>query len=112
MSRRDFQDHVAVVTGAASGIGLAVAQRFAEEGASVALWDRDEKRGFDATAQLRSTGAICEFFPVDVGVEEELLQAATQVTRRFRRVDHLVNNAGVVIVKGVEECTSAEWTTS
>jgi NAD(P)-dependent dehydrogenase (short-subunit alcohol dehydrogenase family) len=109
VSGRDFQNRVAVVTGAASGIGFAIAQRFAEEGASVALLDQDEERGLAAAAQLGSAGAICEFFPVDVGVEEEVVRAATQVARRFPRVDHLVNNAGVVIVKGVEECTAAEW---
>jgi NAD(P)-dependent dehydrogenase (short-subunit alcohol dehydrogenase family) len=109
MIGRAFEHRVAVVTGAASGIGFSVAERFAEEGASVALLDRDEERGRAGAEQIRTSGGVCEFFPADVGVEESVVRALGQVVRHFQKVEHLVNNAGVVLVKSVEDCTVAEW---
>ena len=103
MNGRTFQDRVAIATGAASGIGFAVAERFAEEGARVALLDCDEERG------RRAAGGIGEFFAVDVCVESQVEQALGEVLRRFGRVDHLVNNAGMVLVKTIEESTVADW---
>jgi NAD(P)-dependent dehydrogenase (short-subunit alcohol dehydrogenase family) len=108
MTRR-FENRVAVVTGGASGIGFGIAERFAEEGASVALLDREEEHGRAASEQIRASGGACEFFRVDVAAEAEMIAALDQVAGRFHRVDHLVNNAGMVLVKGIEECTAEEW---
>lgn len=104
-----FEGRVAVVTGGASGIGFGIAERFAEEGSSVALLDREAEHGQAACAQIRASGGSCEFYPVDVAAESEVMAALNQVAGRFQRVDHLVNNAGIVLVKGIEECTAEEW---
>jgi len=104
-----FAGRVAVVTGGASGIGLGIAARFAGEGAHVALLDREEPSGQASSAQIRASGGSCEFFPVDVAAESEVAAALGRVAARFGRMDHLVNNAGMVLVKGIEECTAAEW---
>lgn len=100
---------VAVVTGAASGIGRSVAERFAEEGAAVALLDSNPERGREAADRIGSSGATCEFVKVDLAEETQIIAAVDQVTKTFQRVDHLVNNAGIVLVKSIEECTAAEW---
>jgi NAD(P)-dependent dehydrogenase (short-subunit alcohol dehydrogenase family) len=104
-----FQGRVAVVTGAASGIGFAIAERFAEEGASVAMIDRESKAGQAAAAQIRERGGICEFARADVASESDVIQALDQISKRFHGIDHLVNNAGMVLVKGIEECSAEEW---
>jgi NAD(P)-dependent dehydrogenase (short-subunit alcohol dehydrogenase family) len=108
MARR-FESRVAVVTGGASGIGFGIVEQFAAEGASVALLDRDEEHGQAAGAQIRAAGGTCEFFRLDVAAESEVIAALDRVVARFHRVDHLVNNAGMVLVKGIEECTAEEW---
>ena len=108
MTRR-FEGRVAVVTGGACGIGFATAERFSEEGACVALLDRDDERGPVASARIRECGGSCEYFHVDVAVEREVTEALHAVAQRFHGVDHLVNNAGIVLVKGIEDCTAEEW---
>jgi NAD(P)-dependent dehydrogenase (short-subunit alcohol dehydrogenase family) len=97
---------VAVVTGAASGIGLSVAERFAEEGAAVALLDSNPEQGREAAARVGDSSA---FVKVDLAEEGEIIAAADRILNTFGRVDHLVNNAGIVLVKSIEECTAAEW---
>jgi len=108
MARR-FDGRVAVVTGAASGIGFAIAERFAEEGAKVALLDREAEAGESASAQMRAAGGVCEFVQTDVASESDVIRAVDQIASRFRGIDHLVNNAGMVLVKSIEECSSEEW---
>jgi NAD(P)-dependent dehydrogenase (short-subunit alcohol dehydrogenase family) len=97
---------VAVVTGAASGIGLSVAKRFAAEGAAVALLDSNSEQGREAAARVGDSSA---FVKADLAEEEEIIAAADRIFNTFGRVDHLVNNAGIVLVKSIEECTAAEW---
>jgi len=109
MSAFSFDGQVAVVTGAASGIGRSVAERFAQAGASVAVMDRDEAQGRVVCSEIQAAGQSCEFFPADVKNEAEVARAIERITGRFHRIDHVVNNAGIVLIKGVEECSAAEW---
>jgi NAD(P)-dependent dehydrogenase (short-subunit alcohol dehydrogenase family) len=109
MIERHFQDRVVVVTGAASGIGFATAQRFAEQGTRVALLDLNQDRGREAAKEIKSAGGICEFYLTDVSVEADVIKTFEKVAASFHGVDHLVNNAGMVLVKGIEECTVEEW---
>jgi len=104
-----FDSRVAVVTGGASGIGLGIVERFAAEGSSVALLDLQEAAGEAAAAQVRNSGGACEFFHVDVSSEAAVASALQKVIGRFRGIDHLVNNAGIVLVKRIEDCTEEEW---
>jgi NAD(P)-dependent dehydrogenase (short-subunit alcohol dehydrogenase family) len=104
-----FDSRVAVITGGASGIGLGIVERFAAEGASVALLDLHEAAGEAAAAQVRNSGGTCEFFRVDVSSEAAVASALQKVIERFRGIDHLVNNAGIVLVKRIEDCTEEEW---
>jgi len=109
MSEQPFKNRVALVTGAASGIGLATAKRFAEEGAQVALLDLDLDRGNAAAAAMKAAGFLCEFYRVDLAIESEVIRALDEVAGHFHKLDHLVNNAGMVLVKGIEACTVEEW---
>jgi 3-oxoacyl-[acyl-carrier protein] reductase len=90
-----LQDKVCIVTGAAQGIGLATALKFAREGARLAIWDV-RRDGVDrAVAQCRELGAPAEGAIVDV-TQREMVDAAVESAReRFGRIDVLVNNAGI-----------------
>jgi NAD(P)-dependent dehydrogenase (short-subunit alcohol dehydrogenase family) len=100
---KDFRDRVAVVTGAASGIGQALAQRFAQEGCALAIVDIDEA-GLERTRTLvRAEGRECSAHVVDVSDRERMQALPDAVMREHGRVDILVNNAGVAVAGTLEE---------
>ncbi|MEU5533435.1 SDR family NAD(P)-dependent oxidoreductase [Streptomyces sp. NPDC020362] len=86
---------VAVVTGAASGVGLAMAQRFAAEGLKVVLADVEETALDKAAADLRAQGADVHARVVDVGVREQVVELAESAYATYGAVHVLCNNAGV-----------------
>ncbi len=88
-----LKDRVALITGGAAGIGRAAAERFAEEGARVAICDVDEARGREAAAGL---GADASFDRVDVADRASVQAWVDGVRARLGRIDILVNNAGIV----------------
>ena len=99
-----LNDKVALVTGAARGIGAATARRFVSEGAQVVLADRRREQGEALRDELeakRSGSAI--FVELDVGQEEGWRAAVEQSLLSFGRIDVLVNNAGVIRVAPIEE---------
>ena len=87
----DLNAKVALVTGAGSGIGAAIAERFARAQASVVVTDRDEKAGRETLARLQGAGHQAEFLRLDVTSEADCLSAA----EHLGQLDILVNNAGV-----------------
>jgi NAD(P)-dependent dehydrogenase (short-subunit alcohol dehydrogenase family) len=93
MGHEKFQDKVALVTGASSGIGLAVAKKLAAEGAKVALVARTEKTLDEAVAAIGAQNAAA--FPCDVGNFAMLAELPARVVERFGRLDIVVNNAGL-----------------
>ncbi len=101
-----LKDKVAIVTGAASGIGRAVAARFAAEGATVVLTDKNTADGDAAAASL---GKPHRFAALDVRSESEWDAVVADTVERFGRLDVLVNGAGVGIPKSIEDTTLEEW---
>lgn len=99
---------VAVVTGGARGIGLAVGQWFLDHGYQVALLDADAVT-LAATEQALARPGDVLTVHCDVSQPEQVDAAAAAVMARFGRVDALVNNAGVAVFKPVLETTFAEW---
>ena len=87
---------VAIVTGAGSGNGLAIATSYAREGASVAIGEYSEPRGEAAEAAIVRTGGRAVFVPTDVRSWDEIDRLVTETVQQFGRLDVLVNNAGVL----------------
>jgi NAD(P)-dependent dehydrogenase (short-subunit alcohol dehydrogenase family) len=100
---------VALISGAARGIGGETARLMAEEGASVVVGDVLDERGRQAVAAIRDGGGQAEYVHLDVTKEADWAQAVAAATGRFGRLDILVNNAGVFIGKGIEEISLEEW---
>jgi 2-hydroxycyclohexanecarboxyl-CoA dehydrogenase len=89
-----FKDKIAVVTGGASGISLATAQKFAAAGAKVCIGDIAKEKGEAAAAAIRDKSQNAEFFPLDLTDYASIKGFAAAVLQRFGRVDILVNGAG------------------
>src|SRR5882724_8199504 len=104
-----LQDKVAVVTGAAQGIGAAIAQRFAEEGAALVLLDLDGERLKRTAAEIRGNGKAPAMIVVDVTEETPVDDAFARIAAEFGRVDVLVNNAGGARNAKLWEMTVDEW---
>jgi NAD(P)-dependent dehydrogenase (short-subunit alcohol dehydrogenase family) len=90
-----LQDHIAVVTGSASGIGRAIAAGFAREGAQVVLLDIDEKAAAEAAKEIRHADGKAESFALDVVSREDCIAVARKIAEKVGRVSILVNNAGI-----------------
>src|SRR5690606_32603279 len=106
-----FVGKVAVVSGAAGGIGLAICRRLALEGAAVVLADRNAEAGEKACAELRSqvSGAQVRFRICDVSSEEDVEATVELAVSVFGRLDVVVNNAGLMVFKPIEEHRVEDW---
>jgi NAD(P)-dependent dehydrogenase (short-subunit alcohol dehydrogenase family) len=100
---------VAIVTGGASGIGRASAIAFAREGANVVVADVDQRRGRETAEAIQAEGCTAFFDRTDVSREPDVARMVADTVARWGRIDILFNNAGVVLVKPLEETTEAEW---
>src|SRR5690242_17095593 len=95
----NLANKIAIVTGAASGIGLAIAKRYVEEGATVAIADLKEEAAKAAAADLSQMGPGKAIgLAMDVTSEDQVNDGVAQVVQRFGTVDILVSNAGIQIV--------------
>ena len=105
-----LKDKVALITGAALGLGRAIALRMAEEGAAVALADVRDAEGEAFATELRARGLRARYWRCDVSRETEVAQVVTAAAAEFGRLDILVNNAGISGAnKPTHELTEAEW---
>ncbi|MDJ1371431.1 SDR family NAD(P)-dependent oxidoreductase [Gulosibacter molinativorax] len=102
-------DKVAIITGAASGMGLAGAQLFAREGAKVVMTDVSADALETESAALKETGAAVLALPLNVADEAAWAEVVAKTVAEFGKVDILVNNAGVHKPLGVLETTEKDW---
>jgi len=104
-----LQGRTAIVTGAASGIGRRIAERFAREGAKVAIADLNCDAAEGVAEAIRKTGAEAMAVAMDVADEAAVDAGVQAVLTAWARIDILVSNAGIQIVHPVEAFTFAEW---
>jgi len=104
-----LQGKVAIVTGAASGIGRASAITFAREGARVIAVDIDRLKGEETAVMIAALGGETFFAHADVANEEDVKRFVQEALALWGKIDILFNNAGVVLVKPLEEMTGDEW---
>jgi len=104
-----LQGRVALITGAASGIGRATADRLADEGATVVVTDVQDAAGEAAAAELRDAGGESLFLHLDVTDEAGWGTAVEGVLAELGRLDILVNNAGMGDLATIEETSLADW---
>lgn len=107
MSNR-LQGKVAIVTGGSVGIGKATAVLFAEEGAKVVISNPSLPAGEQCAAQIRDTGGQAIFVQTDISNEEHCRRVCDEAVNVFGRLDILVNNGAVFILKGLE-ASVADW---
>jgi 3(or 17)beta-hydroxysteroid dehydrogenase len=96
---------VALITGAASGLGRADAQVLAREGARVVLTDINDEAGEAAAESIRAAGGEAIFLHHDVSEEEQWQKIIVAVADQHGRLDVLVNNAGIAVIETIEQCS-------
>jgi len=107
MNRLDGK--VALISGAARGIGAETARLMAEAGAKVAIGDVLDERGLETARAIEGAGSAAIYTRLDVTREEDWTTAVGAVTSRFGGLDILVNNAGVFLGMSLEEATLSDW---
>ncbi len=107
MTLRRFQGRIGIVTGAASGIGLATARRLAREGARLLL--ADLRDGQAVSEELCAAGADAAFHRADVASAEDWQALMDVAQRRFGGLDILINSAGIPLAKTILDTSQAQW---
>lgn len=108
-NRHRVMGKTAIVTGAAGGIGRAIASLLAKEGAKVVVTDINEVKGKEVAEGIRREGGVAVFVKHDVTSETDWSEVIEKTLAEFGKLDILVNNAGILFVRKIEETSLEEW---
>lgn len=100
---------VALITGAASGMGKVESILFAQEGAQVIATDINEEGGLDTIKKIEKAGYKAEFMKLNVTNESNWTQVIKVIIEKYGKLDVLVNNAGILLLNPLEETSEEEW---
>lgn len=109
MSKPALRGKRIFITGGGSGLGRALALRYAQAGWKVAIGDLNEQGGEAVLAELKALGNEAFFLRCDVTKEADVIAARDAVQQRFGGVDIVVNNAGVAVSGGIDETSAEDW---
>ena len=104
-----LEGSVAVITGAASGIGLATARLFAREGATLSLGDVNEEAGRRAAGEIEADGGHAEFVRTDVTSGEDVRDLVDGAVGRHGKLDIIFNNAGISMTKPIPDTSEEDF---
>jgi len=104
-----MSNKVMIVSGGASGLGLAAGVKFAKNGYSIVLIDVDEAKGKKAEEKIKSLGQDAVFVKCDISDKAQVERAAQITKERFGRADVLINNAGLEVRGSILQCTEDDW---
>jgi NAD(P)-dependent dehydrogenase (short-subunit alcohol dehydrogenase family) len=105
---KEFNNKTAIVTGGAQGIGKAITREFAKMGMNVVVADNDKEAGEEMLEEFNSLGNV-HFIRTDVGDEKSVINMVELTAKEFNGIDYLLNNAGVMDFKPLEELDYNEW---
>lgn len=109
MSVLNLEDRIALVTGASSGLGVQFAKALAKQGVKIALVARREEKLQQTKKIVEKIGAQCNYYLTDVTEANQVSQTVKSVIEDFKRIDILINNAGIATVEPMEEHTLKDW---
>ncbi|MDR8394092.1 SDR family oxidoreductase [Aliifodinibius sp. S!AR15-10] len=104
-----MSDKVMIVSGGASGLGLAAAEKFAKNGYNITIVDINEEKGKKAEKKIKDMGRDAVFCLCDISKKDQVQNAAKVTKERFGRADVLINNAGLEIRGSILQCSEADW---
>lgn len=104
-----LENKIAIITGGADGIGKAGAIKFANEGATVLIWDMNVEKGIATVAELETIGAKAEFFKVNVANFGDVEVTVKTIIEKYKHIDILVNNAGITRDATLKKMTPEQW---
>jgi len=105
---KEFNNKTAIVTGGAQGIGKAISKEFAKMGMNVVIADNEKEAGEEVLEEFNTLGHV-HFIRTDVGDEKSVINLVELTAKEFNGVDYLVNNAGIMDFKPMEELGFDEW---
>ncbi|MCA9042464.1 MAG: SDR family oxidoreductase, partial [Planctomycetaceae bacterium] len=103
-----LKDKIAVVTGGGEGIGKAICLRFAEEGGEILVVDQNPQTGQQTVEEIQAAGGKAKFLACDLSHENEIISLSKSIEQQYPRIDVLVNNAAIFLLKGIE-ATREDW---
>jgi len=104
-----LENKIAVITGGAQGIGKAAVKKFAQEGASVIIWDVNEEKANAAIKELKGISEKNEFQKVNVTSLVSVTNAVSKIVEKHKRIDILINNAGITRDASFLKMTEEQW---
>lgn len=104
-----IDNKIAIITGGADGIGKAASIRFAQEGATVIIWDMNEEKGKTTVDEIKMNGSNAEFVKVNTAKFEEVEAATNHAISKYGRIDILINNAGITRDSTLKKMTPQQW---
>lgn len=104
-----LENKIAIITGGAQGIGKAAVKKFAEEGAVVIIWDVNDEKASATINEFKNISNSIEFQKVDVTKLESVSEAAKQIIEKYKKIDILINNAGITRDASFLKMTPEQW---